>query len=217
MIKLILINDYCLIRQGICALLSAADDLHVQAGATLNDVQEALAACQVVILSVRQLNLTCFDQVQTLKLTAPHLAIIVMAASNDERAISRILSMGALGYLGFDATGTELLAAIHKVVLGLRYVPAVLARKLMLKQMLSPSISMDNNPFLLLALREKQCAAFLAQGKKTLEISALMAISTQSVNSYRYRIFQKLQVSGEVALIKLALRHQLIADTSDAN
>ncbi len=213
MINLILIDDYCLLRQGLQALLSTWEDFNVHVGADLHAVKEQLATCQVVIFSVRQLDPVGFDQLQTLKLQLPQAALIVMAASTDANVISRILNMGALGYLGLDATEAELIAAIRKVVLGLRYVPAVLARELMLKKMLSPSVGLDNNPFLRLAARENQCALLLAQGKNTLEISALMALSTQTVNSYRYRIFQKLHVSGDVELVKLAIRYQFIADT----
>ena len=71
-------------------------------------------------------------------------------------------------------------------------------------------VGADGNPFTLLAERELQISTMIAQGLKVSEIADRLAISPKTVNSYRYRVFKKLNISGDVELTRMAMRHGIV-------
>ena len=210
MIRLILIDDHNLIRQGLKTLLTATDDIDVILDASsLAEASEQLSQCHVILINQRHLARPFFKRCQQL---APQAGLVVMSSADEEFLAVRLLSEGVLGYLDKQTSAAELLQAVRKAAKGLRHVPSQLAKQLTLNRITQPTKALIDNPFSHLATREMTCTLLLAQGKSTTEIGQLMAVSTKTVNTYRHRIFQKLQVSGDVELIKLAYRHGIIED-----
>jgi len=209
-IRLILIDDHNLIRQGLKILLTATDDIDVILDArSLAEALEQLSECDVILINQRHL-LPPF--LKTCQQLAPQAGLVVMSSADEEFLAVRLLSEGVLGYLDKQTSAPELLQAVRKAAKGLRHVPSQLAKQLTLNRITQPAKALIDNPFSHLAAREMTCTLLLAQGKSTAEIGQLMAVSTKTVNTYRHRIFQKLQVSGDVELIKLAYRHGLLED-----
>jgi two-component system invasion response regulator UvrY len=96
--------------------------------------------------------------------------------------------------------------AIHAVCDGKRYISPDIAQNLILKRL----DDTNNKPFERLSDRELQVALMISQGYKATEISEKLNLSTKTVNSYRYRIFNKLNISGDVSLALLAIQHGLV-------
>ena len=116
------------------------------------------------------------------------------------------MQMGAAGYLTKDAGPDEMVNAIRAVHSGQRYLPPAIAQKMALSQF----NSVDENPFNALSDRELQIMIMITRGDKVPAISEHLNLSTKTINSYRYRMFEKLAVSNDVELTHLAIRHGML-------
>ena len=119
---------------------------------------------------------------------------------------SRLLQIGAAGYLTKEASMEEMIKAVRSVFAGQRYVSPQIAQQLLLKKVKD----VDKTPFDELSSRELQVALMIVKGYKTNEISNKLNLSAKTVNSYRYRIFNKLKIRGDVELVHLALQYGVI-------
>ena len=116
------------------------------------------------------------------------------------------MEAGAFGFLTKDAEPEEVIRAIHKVMAGQKYVDSDVANSIAVGR-LSPR---SDNPFNELSTRELSIAMRLTKGKRVPEIASELSINPKTVNTYRYRMFEKLGVATDVELTHLALRHKLI-------
>ena len=124
----------------------------------------------------------------------------------DEPFPSQMLEAGAVGYVTKSADPRELISAIRKAQVGQRYLSGDVAQQLALK----PYGAEDVSPFNHLSGREMQIATMVVNCRKVQEISHSLCLSPKTVNSYRYRIFEKLGISSDVELTLLAMRHGMV-------
>ena len=116
------------------------------------------------------------------------------------------MQIGASGYLTKGTAPKEMIQCIRAVNSGQRYLPPEVAQQIALSQFKST----DENPFNLLSERELQIMIMVTRGEKVPDISEHLMLSTKTINSYRYRIFDKLSVSNDVELTHLAIRHGVL-------
>ena len=116
-----------------------------------------------------------------------------------------VIVAGAAGYLSKGAAPQDVVNAIRSVQAGQRYIASDIAQQMALSQ-LEPQ---TETPFSCLSERELQIMLMITKGKKVNEISEQLNLSPKTVNSYRYRMFSKLNISGDVELTHLAIRHGL--------
>ena len=117
------------------------------------------------------------------------------------------MQMGAFGYLTKDSGPEEMIKAIYKVAAGQKYVSPDIAQQIALGQL---SLN-DTNPFEQLSERELEITLMLTKGARVPDIAVYLNISAKTVNTYRYRMFEKLNISTDVELTHLALRNKLIS------
>ncbi|GAJ76937.1 LOW QUALITY PROTEIN: BarA-associated response regulator UvrY [Vibrio sp. JCM 18905] len=113
---------------------------------------------------------------------------------------------GASGYLTKGAGPDEMVNAIRVVNSGQRYISPEIAQQMALSQF-SPA---SENPFKDLSERELQIMLMITKGQKVTDISEQLNLSPKTVNSYRYRLFSKLDINGDVELTHLAIRHGML-------
>ena len=124
--------------------------------------------------------------------------VVAVTASDDALYANRLLQSGALGYVSKGADLNEMIDAIRAVARGELYMSSRVAQQLALKNAtLEPG---DQSPFEKLSERELQTAMMIAHGKKVRDIAETYNISPKTINSYRYRIFEKLGVQSDVEL-----------------
>ena len=116
------------------------------------------------------------------------------------------LKAGAAGYLTKKVDANELLKAIKRVFLGKRYLSAEIAQQLAVTSF--DEVSED--PFGQLSSREMQIMLMVVNCQKVKEISSNLHLSPKTVNSYRYRIFEKLNVGSDVELALMAVRYGVV-------
>jgi two-component system, NarL family, invasion response regulator UvrY len=130
----------------------------------------------------------------------------VVTIYEDEPYPSKLLNVGAAGYLTKRADIKEMLLAIRKVHAGQRYLSAEIAQQLALR----PFSEADTSPFDQLSTREMQITLMVIMGIKVQDIAEKLSLSPKTVNSYRYRVFEKLDINNDVGLTRLAIKHGII-------
>jgi len=134
--------------------------------------------------------------------------IIAVTALDDDLYPNRLMQAGAKGYVTKGADLDEMIDAIRTVANGDLYMSSNVARQLALKNYAGNKG--QSSPFEKLSERELQTAILIANGQKVQEIANTFCVSPKTVNSYRYRIFDKLDVHSDVELTLLAVKHNIL-------
>jgi DNA-binding NarL/FixJ family response regulator len=210
-LRLLLVDDHALVRQGLRAILEAADMEVVGEAGTGND-GVALARSlrpDVVLLDVQLPDVTGHEVLLRLTRLAQAPRVLVVSASNDLATAQRLLERGAAGFVAKACEAAELLHAVHKVARGERYVHAELAQVLALAHVGGGS----GSPFDGLSARELEVAKMLVQGLSLQQIAGRLHLSSKTIATYKYRVMDKLGIDSEVPLVHLAIQHGLFAGT----
>ena len=209
MIKLLIVDDHDLVRTGLRHIVSGDPEIEVVGEA--GNGEEAITKNRelqpdVVLLDISMPGLSGFEVTKRLQQVSPDARIIILTVHAESPFPSKLLDAGATGYLTKGCEASELLAAIHSVSEGKRYIGGDIAQRLALS--LLPGAS--QSPFDDLTSREMEVALMLMQGMGAPEIAETMKLSPKTVATYKYRVYDKLSVHKEVELMKLALRHGII-------
>jgi DNA-binding NarL/FixJ family response regulator len=137
----------------------------------------------------------------------PKIKVIAISSFSAAPFPQRFIENGALGYLTKDATIDEVAMAIFTVNRGKRYLSHSVAQQLAMNAVTG---SDNASPFALLSERELQIALMVMDGVKTADIGGTLKVSPKTVNTYRYRLFEKLNIRSNMELAILASRHGLL-------
>lgn len=212
-INVLLVDDHDLVRAGLRSILEELPDIHVVGEACSGE--EALILGRklkphVVLMDVKMPGIGGFEATRKLRLAEPAVKVLVVTTCNNDVYPSRLLSVGASGYLTKNASIHEMIQAIKAVACGQRYISPEIASRLAFRH-ISDS---EESPFDKLSERELQVMLMITMGTKVQEIAQKLHLSPKTVNSYRYRIFEKLNIHNDVELTLLAMRYGLI-DTDE--
>ncbi|MBU2865213.1 UvrY/SirA/GacA family response regulator transcription factor [Reinekea forsetii] len=208
MVDLIVVDDHDLVRMGLVKLLSDVEGLRVVAEGNSGEQAIKLAKQHepdVMLMDVRMPGVDGIEATRKINRILPDIKVIAVTACDDDPFPTRLLQAGASGYLTKGASTDEMVKAIKTVIAGQKYLTAEIAQKLALN-----SLGASENPFNDLSDREMQIAILICSCKKVQEISDKLCLSPKTVNTYRYRIFDKLGLSSDVELTHLAIRHGLL-------
>ena len=213
MINVLMVDDHDLVRIGIRRLLTDVKGIKVVGEAKSGE--EAVRIVRdlqphVVLMDVKMPGIGGLEATRKLLRTDPDIQVIAVTVYGDEPFPSRLLQAGAAGYITKGSSLEEMVQAIRTVYAGQRYISPEVAQQLALKHLSDQEAS----PFDTLSERELQVMIMITNGQKVQEISDKLCLSPKTVNSYRYRLFEKLNVNSDVELPHLAMRHGMI-DTED--
>ncbi len=208
MIRVLIADDHHLVRTSIAHLLNAEEDIGV-VGEAANG-EDAIAetrrlAPDVVLMDIRMPGIGGLEATRKITRTTPDTRVLVLTAWLEETFAQRLLEAGAFGFLSKGCQHEEMVDAIRGVFHGHRYISPDVAQRLVLSRIDSP-----DNPFDGLSQREMQVAMMIVNCQKVADISDRLFLSPKTVNTYRYRIFDKLGVHTDVELTHLGLRHGLV-------
>ncbi|AEP29910.1 UvrY/SirA/GacA family response regulator transcription factor [Brumicola nitratireducens] len=209
MIKILLVDDHELVRTGISRILNDVKDFNVVA--SVGSGEEAVELCRksppdIIMMDVSMPGIGGLEATRKILRFCDSTRIICLSMHKENPIPTKIMQAGAHGFLTKDADPSEMVNAIYKVSSGQRYISADVAQELAIG---STSQNHDN-PFENLSDRELEITLMLTRGTRVPEIASNLNITAKTVNTYRYRMFDKLNVSSDVELTHLALRHKLI-------
>ncbi|WP_460225764.1 response regulator [Aurantivibrio infirmus] len=211
MIKILIVDDHDLVRMGISRMLSDVDSYEVVGEAKNGEEAVQLARNlkpQVVLMDVKMPGIGGLEATKKLLALNPEIKIIIVTACNDDLYPERLMKAGAMGYITKGARLDEMITAINTVIDAKPYMSNDVAQQLALKKFGHKDNS--DKPFETLSERELQTAVMIANGHKVQAIADTFCVSPKTVNSYRYRIFEKLKVNSDVELALLAVRHNVL-------
>jgi two-component system, NarL family, invasion response regulator UvrY len=209
MTNIVIADDHALIREGLKKILNSEPDMTVVGEA--NNVVELFKALERLVVNIVLLDITMpgesgLDALKELRQKYPHLPVLILSFHPEHRFAVRALKAGAAGYLTKESAAEEVAQAIRKVIGGGKYVSAALA-----EQLATELDEQSGKPLHeTLSDREFQVMRLIAAGKKSSEIAAELAVSVNTINTYRMRIFEKMKMQSNVELSRYAVDHGLI-------
>src|SRR6056297_553264 len=214
MIKLLIVDDHHLVRTGLRNIIDDAGGIEVvgEAGTGERAIQlNREKSPDVILMDIGLPGLSGFETSERIMNARPSVRIIALTAHTKPPFPARLLEMGAVGYLTKACDAAELVTAIRKVHAGERYIGSEIAQQLAMS--LLPGT--PRSPFQELTPRELEVALMLARGLKPSEIGKRINVSPKTVSTHKYRIYEKLGIDSEVALLREALRHGVIEAEDD--
>ena len=216
MIKVLIVDDHALVRMGIRRLLDDLPDIEVVAEA--GSGEEALTLVkshkpEIILLDMKMPGIDGFEVTRRIKKTAPKIKIIAVTALSSDPLPTRILKLGAMGYLTKESRADEMAMAIRTVAKGEKYLSAQIAQQMAINSLEDP----HGSPFDTLSKREMQVLLMITRGQNVQDIAKKLFLSSKTVNSYRYHLFDKLNVKNDVELTYLAMHYGIIEKPTDVN
>jgi two-component system invasion response regulator UvrY len=209
LIKVFLVDDHELVRTGIRRLLEDVRGIKVVGEA--DSGEQAVKWCRaemadIVLMDMNMPGIGGLEATRKILRFNPDVKIIVLTIHTENPFPTKVMQAGAAGYLTKGAGPDEMVNAIRAVNSGQRYISPEIAQQMALSQF-SPA---SENPFKELSERELQIMLMITKGQKVTDISEQLNLSPKTVNSYRYRLFSKLNIGGDVELTHLAIRYGIL-------
>jgi two-component system invasion response regulator UvrY len=214
LIRVLVVDDHELVRSGITRMLADNPDIDVIGQASSGE--EAIDCVRenrpdIVLMDIRMPGIGGLEATRRILRIDDSIRVIVVTACADDPYPARVMQSGATAYVTKGADIQEMVRAIRKAHSGQRYISPEIAQKMALKQ-LGGERDEDGELSLFerLSEREMQIAMMVVDCQKVQDISDKLCLSPKTVNSYRYRIFEKLEISSDVELALMAVRLGLL-------
>ncbi len=211
-IRVLVVDDHTIVRQGLVHLLNQSDECEVvaEAGDGLEAFELALREKpQVVILDLTMPRLGGLEATRRIHEARPDTRILVLSAHEAEEYIVPVVHAGASGYLKKDSAATELLAAVRALAAGEGYFGPQAARVLA-EQYRRPERLRLEDPYRTLTPREREVFHLVVEGKTTKEVARGLGISIKTAENHRTRLMDKLDVHNTAELVRYAAHKGLL-------
>ena len=208
MIRVLVVDDHDLVRMGISRMLADSPDIEVVGEADSGDMAIKLAkqlSPDVILLDVNMPNIGGVEATKRLVQLNMGIKILAVSSMVAQPYPSMLLKAGVNGYITKGTPLDEMIRAIKKLNQGGRYFSHDVAEQL------AEVLLADNaSPFELLSDREQQVAMMVVNCQSPQQIADQLFVSVKTINTYRYRIYEKVGVDSDVKLTHMAIRHGLI-------
>ncbi|MDT8408830.1 MAG: response regulator [Wenzhouxiangellaceae bacterium] len=209
MIRLLIVDDHHLVRTGLRNIIEDAGGIEIVGEAASGERAIQLNRehkPDLILMDIGLPGLSGFETSERILQATPNVRIVALTAHTKAPFPARLLDMGAAGYLTKACDSEELIRAIRKVAAGERYIGSEIAQQVAMS--LLPGT--PQSPFQELTPRELEVALMLAKGLKSNAIAERMNVSPKTISTHKYRIFDKIGVDSSVALLREAIRHDII-------
>ena len=209
MIKVFLVDDHELVRTGIEVLLNSEDDIDVvgvsNCGESALEMLDTITP-DVVLMDVNMPGIGGGEACRRVLQKFPEVKVIALSVHNDGPIPQQLLKLGALGFISKGSPVDEMVCAIRAVHGGKRYLCSEVANNLAFQGLPGAKES----PFEKLSQRESEVANLILQGKSIKDMSDMLVLSDKTINTYRYRLYEKLKIKNDVELTRLAIKFNYI-------
>jgi DNA-binding NarL/FixJ family response regulator len=209
MIKILVVDDHAIVREGLKKILVDTPDVVVTDEAS--NGEEVIKKVgnndyDMVLLDISLPGRDGLDVLKQLKCTNPKIPILILSMYPGEQYAVRSFRAGASGYLTKQSSSDELIDAIRKVALGRKYIMPSLAEKLAFDL----AIDARKFPHETLSDREYQVMCMIGSGKTVKEIAELLSLSIRTISTHRTHILKKMQMKNNAQLTYYAIKNGLV-------
>ncbi|HOE73998.1 MAG TPA: response regulator transcription factor [Deltaproteobacteria bacterium] len=209
MIRVLVVDDHPIVREGLKQILSDTEDILVVDEADSGQAVLSSAArsnFDVVLLDISMPGRDGLEVLRELKQQKPKLPVLILSMYPEEHYAVRVLRAGASGYLTKSSAPDELISAIRKVASGRKYISSTLAERLTYEL----DRDADRPMHEVLSDREYQVMHMISTGKSVKEIAEALGLSVKTVSTYRSRIMEKMNMKNNAEIVLYAVQNKLI-------
>jgi two-component system invasion response regulator UvrY len=191
MVKILLVDDHELVRSGIRLILEGISTFSVVA--EVKSGEEAIRYCRhdapdIVLMDVNMPGIGGLEATKQIARMSENIRVICISMHTENPIPAKVMQMGAFGFITKNAEPDEMVRAVHKVVAGQKYIAPEIAQQIAIGKL---DLG-DSNPFDQLSDRELEITLMLVTGRRVPDIADSLNISPKTINTYRYRMFEKL-------------------------
>jgi len=206
---ILVVDDHAVVRQGVRQILSEQfRDATIGEAASAQEMMEQLRLhnWDVVVLDVGMPGKSGLDALKEVKQASPKLPVLVLSAYPEDQLARRMLKAGAAGYLNKDSAPNELVRALRKILGGGKFVSAAVA------ELLASNLDdhFEKPLHEQLSDREYQVMCLIAVGRSLKEIADDLCVGISTINTYRARILEKMQMRNNTELTHYAIENRLV-------
>lgn len=209
MIKILVADDHAVVRAGLKRIIDDIPGMVVadEASSGQEVLEKALEKdYDIVLLDITMPGRSGFDILKELRSQKPNLSILFLSVHPEEQYATRVLRMGASGYMTKESVPEELVTALLKVASGGKYISSSLAERLASEL----EANSAQAPHRILSNREFQVLCMIASGKAVKDIAKELFLSVKTISTYRSRILQKMNMGNNAEIIRYAIDNELI-------
>jgi len=206
--QILIVDDHPVVRDGLTTIINHEPDMNVcgeadSACQALKAVAELKPDVMVVDISLK--NSDGIDLTKSVTAVHPKLFVIVLSVHDESMYAERALLAGAKGYLMKDAVSENIIKAIRTALSGEIYVSYTISKKF-LHQIASDNAGMTKTPIESLSDRELEIFRLIGQGYKASQIADQLHLSTKTIETYRSRMKEKLNLPNAAELLQYAIK-----------
>ncbi|MHA2067305.1 MAG: response regulator [Candidatus Thorarchaeota archaeon] len=209
-IRILVVDDHAIFREGICALLSLHDDLEIVGEASegkeaIEKAQQLM--CDVVIMDISMPGMDGLEATRRIRKRIPKIKVLVLTQHDNKEYLLSAIRAGAAGYVPKGALSSELVSTIHAIHKGDSFLHPSGARALVEDYLRKTK---GEEPHERLTAREREILKLIADGHTSREIADMLFLSLKTVLGHRTAIMEKLDIHNRTELIKYAIRKGLV-------
>jgi DNA-binding NarL/FixJ family response regulator len=210
-IRVLIVDDHAILREGVRALLQLQADIEV-AGEASNGMEAIEAAARldpdVVLMDIAMPGLGGIEAALEMRKQGRRARILILSQYEDREYVRRLLKAGVAGYVLKKSAGAELANAIRAVHKGGLVLDPEVARTAM--EEANPATPGGADPYDALTDREKQVLKLVADGRSNKEVAEVLGISVKTAMSHREHVMEKLGVHNRTELVRFAIKKGVI-------
>ena len=208
-IKLIIVDDHAVIREGLKQIISSTEDIIIvgEAETGLDAIKlSRQLAYDIMLLDISLPDKNGIEVLKQIKKESSQVSVLMFSIHREDQYAVRALKSGASGYLNKQASADEILRAIRQLASGLKYISSELAQEM------ANNLNQEHEGELhkTLSDREFQTMTMIASGKNVSDIARELSLSVKTISEYRARILLKMKLRHNAELTHYAIKNQLV-------
>ena len=211
-IRILLVDDHPIVREGIKSALSKRKNISIVGEADTGEeamVKARKLSPDVILMDINMPGMSGLETSRRLRKSVPDSKILALTMHENREYVLEMTQLGARGYVFKDSSPSELLRAIEAVHSG-EFFFSPRASQQLLKSFLKGEPRTDSQASVDLSKREKDVLQLITEGFKTKEIARLLGVTDRTVETYRHRLMTKLSVHSIATLIKHAVTKGIV-------
>lgn len=205
-------DDHAIVRDGLKVLLNEQPDIEVVGDAsdgreTVRQVLELEP--DLVLMDINMPELNGIEATRQIVENCPSTQVVILSMYATQEHIFRALKAGARGYLLKESAGIEVVKAVREVISGKRYLSEKISDEVIDEYIRLRDQTDEEDLLSRLSPREREVLQLVVEGKSSAEIAATLYLSPKTVETYRSRLMQKLEIHDIPGLVKFAIQHGL--------